>query len=315
MFAHLVPCSGGHPIALSRSQLFLGRRREADKAAPLNAERAVYRLRKVEGNWHIDLLDSTADLRVNGKRRRAERLKSGDELTLGRIRFRFDCPSPVEMQLRVEAIADEVLRSDEPLGDLPGQSADQGIPPHESFGDQRSKPAEPCPSEPAPCLPAAGTPAAHPSAGVLGRLIPVGGGTDFPLRKPFVIVGRATACDICLPFRTVSSRHCELRLDDGHWQIVDIGSQNGIRVDGHRCRQGWVFPETLISIADQRFQIDYVPIGERPAIASDDPRRMRSLTDLAGLKGQRLEELLARIAASEKADVPERVIWDLRDDI
>jgi hypothetical protein len=79
MFAHLVPCSGGKPITLSRAQLFLGRRAAADQAAPLTAECAVYRLRKVEGNWHIELLDSTADLRVNGQRRHAERLNSGDE--------------------------------------------------------------------------------------------------------------------------------------------------------------------------------------------------------------------------------------------
>jgi pSer/pThr/pTyr-binding forkhead associated (FHA) protein len=313
MFAHLVPCSGGKPITLSRTQLFLGRRAAADQAAPLTAESAVYRLRKVEGNWHIELLDSTADLRVNGQRRPAERLNSGDELTLGRARYRFEYPSAVEMRLRVEAIADEVLNA-EPLGDVLRQTADQGITPSETGGHRRSESIPPGPSEPPTLQPAAGTSVTRSPGGVLGRLIPVGGGADFPLRKPFVIVGRATSCDICLPVRTVSSRHCELRLEDGYWRIVDVGSQNGIRIDGLRCQQGWVFPETFLSIADQRFQIDYQPSGERPAIASDDPRRARSLMDLAGVKGQQLEKLLRRIAANEATDVPERVIWDLTED-
>jgi len=314
MFAHLVPCSGGKPITLSRAQLFLGRRAKADKAAPLTAECAVYRLRKVEGNWHIDLLDSTADLRVNGRRRQAERLNSGDELALGNARYRFECPSAVEVRQRVEAIADEVL-SAEPPGDMLRPSADREITQSKTCGHRRSESMLPCPSERPNIQPAAGTCVTGSPGGALGRLIPIGGGADVPLRKPFVIVGRATSCDICLPFRTVSSRHCELRFEDGHWRIVDAGSQNGIRIDGHRCQQGWVFPETLISIAEQRFQIDYLPVGERPAIASDDPRRARSLTDLAGLTGQRLDDLLTRIAASEKADVPERVIWDLTEDV
>jgi pSer/pThr/pTyr-binding forkhead associated (FHA) protein len=309
MFAHLVPCSGGKPITLLRSQLFLGRRPATDQAAPLTAECAVYRLRKVEGNWHIELLDSTADLRVNGQRRHAERLNSGDELTLGRGRYRFECPSAVEMRRRVEAIADEVLNA-EPLGDVLRQSADQASRQSETCGPWRSESIPPGPSEPPILQPAPATTVTRAPGGALGRLIPVGGGADFPLRRSFVVVGRATSCDICLPFRTVSSRHCELRLEDGHWRIVDIGSQNGIRIDGHRCRQGWVFPETFISIADQRFQIDYVPIGERPAIASDDPRRARSLMELAGIKGQRLDALLTRIAANEAADAPERLTED-----
>jgi pSer/pThr/pTyr-binding forkhead associated (FHA) protein len=314
MFAHLVPCSGGKPITLSRAQLFLGRRAAADKAAPLTAQSAVYRLRKVEGNWHIDLLDSTADLRVNGQRRHAERLNSGDELTLGRARYRFEYPSAVEMKRRVEAIADEVLNA-EPLGATSRDSADQEIAQSEPGGLRPSETIRPAPSEPPTFQPAAGKPVTRSRGGALGRLIPVGGGADFPLRKPFVIVGRATSCDVCLPFRTVSSRHCELRLEEGYWRIVDVGSQNGIRIDGFRCRQGWVFPETSLSIADQRFQIDYLPSGERPAIESDDPRRARSLMELAGMKGQRLEKLLTRIAANEQAEVPERVIWDLTEDM
>jgi pSer/pThr/pTyr-binding forkhead associated (FHA) protein len=313
MFAHLVPCFGGKPITLSRAQLFLGRRATADQAAPLTAESAVYRLRKVEGIWHIELLDSTADLRVNGQRCHAERLNCGDELTLGRARYRFESPSAVEMRRRVEAIADEVLNA-EPVGDVLRVSPDQGISQSESCGHRPSASNPQCSSEPPTFQLGVGTPVTRSSEGARGRLIPVGGGAGFPFRKPFVVVGRATSCDICLPFRTVSSRHCELHFDDGYWRIVDVGSQNGIRIDGHRCQQGWIFPETFLSIADQRFQIDYRPTGERPAIASDDPRRARSLMDLAGVKGQQLEKLLRRIAASEAADVPERVIWDLTED-
>jgi hypothetical protein len=49
-------------------------------------------------------------------------------------------------------------------------------------------------------------------------------------------------------------------------------------------------------------------------LESSDPRRTRSLLDLAGLKGQRLEVLLKRIERTEQADAPERVVWDLTEE-
>ena len=141
---------------------------KADRAAPLTAECAVYRLRKIEGNWHIDLLDSTADLRVNGQRRQAERLNSGDELALGKARYRFEYPSAVEMRQRVEAIADEVLNA-EPPGDVLRQSADREITQSKSCGHRRSESIPPCPSERPNFQPAAGTSVTGSPGGALGR--------------------------------------------------------------------------------------------------------------------------------------------------
>ena len=69
----------------------------------------------------------------------------------------------------------------------------------------------------------------------LGELVPCGGGDSIPLLKAKLLVGRRSQCDIVLEFPNVSSQHCEFRFDQGYWQIRDLGSRNGIKVNGTRC--------------------------------------------------------------------------------
>ena len=45
-------------------------------------------------------------------------------------------------------------------------------------------------------------------------------------------VGRRESCDICLQFQNVSSRHCEFVYANGHWTVKDLGSSNGVKVNG-----------------------------------------------------------------------------------
>ena len=70
---------------------------------------------------------------------------------------------------------------------------------------------------------------------MLGQLIPVGGGDPIPMNRPKLLVGRRSSCDIKLDFQNVSSHHCEFELRDGYWHIRDLGSSNGVKVNGERC--------------------------------------------------------------------------------
>ena len=58
---------------------------------------------------------------------------------------------------------------------------------------------------------------------MLGELIPRGGGDPIPLQKTTLLIGRRSSCDIALRFANVSSRHCELELINGYWQVRDLG--------------------------------------------------------------------------------------------
>jgi Protein of unknown function (DUF3662)/Inner membrane component of T3SS, cytoplasmic domain len=52
-----------------------------------------------------------------------------------------------------------------------------------------------------------------------------------------VVLGRSKDCDIRLADPNVSRRHAEIRPNGEGWTIVDLGSTNGIEVDGRRVRE------------------------------------------------------------------------------
>jgi hypothetical protein len=51
------------------------------------------------------------------------------------------------------------------------------------------------------------------------------------------VVGRSRDCDIVLGDANVSRRHAEIKPGEGGWTITDLGSTNGLVVDGHRVRE------------------------------------------------------------------------------
>ena len=122
---------------------------------------------------------------------------------------------------------------------------------------------------------------------MLGELIPVGGGDSIPLLEPQLQIGRRSRCDIVLAYPNVSSQHCELSLVDGYWQVRDLGSRNGIKVNGERYDQKLLHPGDVISIAKHHFEISYVPVGDAPP-EEDDPFEM-SLLEKAGLEKEHSE--------------------------
>ena len=50
------------------------------------------------------------------------------------------------------------------------------------------------------------------------------------------VIGRSRDCDIVLGDSNVSRRHAELRPGAGGWSVTDLGSTNGVVVDGRRIR-------------------------------------------------------------------------------
>ena len=100
-----------------------------------------------------------------------------------------------------------------------------------------------------------------------GELIPVGGGDAIPLVRQVLTVGRRASCDICLHFPNISGKHCELAFADGSWIISDLGSTNGIKVNGSRVTKKVLRPGDTISIAKRQFKIDYTIEMGRQALA------------------------------------------------
>jgi hypothetical protein len=81
------------------------------------------------------------------------------------------------------------------------------------------------PSRPAPAEPTGRMPVA--TIETDGRRIEVPG--------PRAVIGRSDVADCVLPDPNISRRHAELRQTrDGGWEIVDLNSTNGVKVNGRR---------------------------------------------------------------------------------
>jgi len=120
-----------------------------------------------------------------------------------------------------------------------------------------------------------------------GELVPVGGGDPIPLVRPVMTLGRRESCDICLRFPNISGQHCELAFRDGYWVIRDLGSTNGIKVNGQRMPQRALRPGDEITIAKRRYTIQYElnPTGKQSleqALSEGEDFSM-SLMEKAGL--------------------------------
>jgi hypothetical protein len=62
-------------------------------------------------------------------------------------------------------------------------------------------------------------------------------GERHPVDRRVLVLGRAQDCDVQLADPNVSRRHAELRQEETSYWIVDLGSTNGMEVNGRRLRQ------------------------------------------------------------------------------
>jgi len=93
--------------------------------------------------------------------------------------------------------------------------------------------------------------------GQLGELVPVGGGDAIPLIQEVMTIGRRTSCDIQLDFANVSGTHAELSFRNGVWHVRDMGSTNGIKVNGERTLRRPLRPGDEVAVANHKYTIQY----------------------------------------------------------
>lgn len=93
-----------------------------------------------------------------------------------------------------------------------------------------------------------------------GRAVLVAEGKRYAIGPEGAAIGRSRECDVVLADSNVSRRHAEIRpLGDG-WTITDLGSTNGVKVNGHAVRANE--PQALqagdrldVGTVDARFEV------------------------------------------------------------
>ena len=79
----------------------------------------------------------------------------------------------------------------------------------------------------------------------------------YVLDGPVAVLGRSKDCDCIFRDPNVSRRHAELRRGStGDWQVVDLGSTNGVKVNDRRVESSRLAPGDEVTIGTTRFVFD-----------------------------------------------------------
>jgi len=87
-------------------------------------------------------------------------------------------------------------------------------------------------------------------------------GMKHPLDPPGIVIGRGTDADLRINDPGISRLHAEVKVHpaSGAAEIVDLGSTNGITVNGHKVRQATLTEGTRIEIGSTRMLV-HAPAG------------------------------------------------------
>ncbi len=97
-----------------------------------------------------------------------------------------------------------------------------------------------------------------------------------PIPKRSLLIGRSSACDVVIDHPEVSGRHAILSITpDGVYEIQDIGSKNGIYVNGDRVIKKALQEGDKVLLGS--YELDWLTILKNPpasAGGSDSPTRV-----------------------------------------
>ena len=101
-------------------------------------------------------------------------------------------------------------------------------------------------------------------------------GTEYPLSGDVNTIGRAVDADVTLEDQFASRRHAEIRRVDNAYQLHDLGSKNGVSVNGRRLMAGataWLDDGAELQLASThfRFQDPSATLTAPSVIAVSEP--------------------------------------------
>jgi hypothetical protein len=105
--------------------------------------------------------------------------------------------------------------------------------------------------------PADPSPQAQPRAAVTTRAVVALDDRRYVLEGPRSTIGRSKDAECVLRDPNVSRRHAELRRSPGgEWTIADLGSTNGVKVNGRRVASSRLSPGDEVTLGTTTFSFD-----------------------------------------------------------
>jgi len=101
------------------------------------------------------------------------------------------------------------------------------------------------------------------------QLVSLTEGPSILLDKPILLLGRHPECDVQIESRKISRRHCCIAQVGDYLIIRDLGSTNGVRINGVRITEGRLGEGDELTIGTLRYQVSW-------QAAEDVPPRRRA---------------------------------------
>ena len=106
------------------------------------------------------------------------------------------------------------------------------------------------------------------------------------LDKPIILIGRHPECDIQLESRKISRRHCCIAEVDKVLAVRDLGSTNGIQINGDAVQEGRLADGDELTIGNLRYQVRWEEGDAPPAPAAQAAQRKPAAAKSAVLPPQ-----------------------------
>ncbi|WP_406695163.1 FHA domain-containing protein [Singulisphaera sp. Ch08] len=91
------------------------------------------------------------------------------------------------------------------------------------------------------------------------QLVPMNNPGTFPtipLQRPILLIGRHHECDVRLDLPKISRRHCCVALAYDRVMIRDLGSRNGLRVNGRLIDEAQLHPGDEVAIGPILYRVE-----------------------------------------------------------
>src|SRR5437868_303301 len=89
------------------------------------------------------------------------------------------------------------------------------------------------------------------------QLLSLNDGPNILLDKPILLLGRHPECDVQIDSRKISRRHCCVAQVSDYLVVRDLGSTNGVRINGVRVLEGRLNEGDELTIGTLRYQVNW----------------------------------------------------------
>lgn len=140
----------------------------------------------------------------------------------------------------------------------------------------------------------------------MATLVALTDGPDLIVDKPVMLLGRHAECDVQLHSGKVSRRHCVIAVVNEALVIRDLGSTNGVRINGERKIEGVLNDGDEVAIGNFCYRVrtgppsSLMPPPRLPAPRAEEDARLENADEPVALSDARESQILLARKAPKK---------------